>query len=132
MRLQQAEPRDAADVVDMWREEHADTMAWVERRVSYRLGTARVEHKVAQRLKRKPQIVRKLLRSGHMRLSQMQDVAGCRALVPGLPEIDVARERIVRQAAPHFEVKSESDYRLEGRSTMAEISRDGDQFKPAC
>jgi putative GTP pyrophosphokinase len=37
---------------------------------------------VAQRLKRTPRIVEKLTRLPKMRLSQMQDIAGCRAILP--------------------------------------------------
>jgi hypothetical protein len=38
---------------------------------------------VGQRLKRNPQILNKLGRFGSMRLTQMEDIAGCRAILPG-------------------------------------------------
>jgi GTP pyrophosphokinase len=38
---------------------------------------------VGQRLKRTPQILDKLDRFGSMRLTQMDDIAGCRAILPG-------------------------------------------------
>ncbi len=38
---------------------------------------------VGQRLKRTPQILHKLSRFGSMRLTQMEDIAGCRAILPG-------------------------------------------------
>jgi putative GTP pyrophosphokinase len=38
---------------------------------------------VAQRLKRTPQILNKLNRFSSMRLTQMDDIAGCRAILPG-------------------------------------------------
>src|SRR5262245_33479066 len=38
---------------------------------------------VGQRLKRSPQILNKLDRLGSMRLTQMEDIAGCRAILPG-------------------------------------------------
>lgn len=37
---------------------------------------------IAQRLKRLPRIVEKLVRKPRMRMSQMQDVGGCRAVLP--------------------------------------------------
>lgn len=37
---------------------------------------------VGQRLKRNPQILNKLGRFGSMRLTQMEDIAGCRAISP--------------------------------------------------
>ncbi len=38
---------------------------------------------VGQRLKRTPQILNKLTRFSSMRLTQMEDIAGCRAILPG-------------------------------------------------
>jgi putative GTP pyrophosphokinase len=38
---------------------------------------------VGQRLKREPQIIRKLSRYPKMKLSRMQDIGGCRAIMPG-------------------------------------------------
>ncbi|MGV1047076.1 MAG: hypothetical protein ACOYD4_00935 [Solirubrobacterales bacterium] len=38
---------------------------------------------VGQRLKRNPQILNKLDRFGTMRLTQMEDIAGCRAILSG-------------------------------------------------
>ena len=110
------EPRAAADVVDMWREAHADTMAWFERSVSDRMTRAGLDCKVAQRLKRKPQMVRKLLRSRTMRLSQMQDVSGCRVLLQGPDEVVKARARILARASPGYTVRAEADYRAKGRA----------------
>jgi putative GTP pyrophosphokinase len=43
---------------------------------------------VAQRLKRTPRIVQKLTRLPNMRLSQMQDIAGCRAILPDADAVD--------------------------------------------
>lgn len=43
---------------------------------------------VGQRLKRNPQILNKLGRLSSMRLTQMEDIAGCRAILPGgAPEV---------------------------------------------
>lgn len=52
---------------------------------------------VGQRLKRTPQILHKLSRFGSMRLTQMEDIAGCRAILPGgAPEIAGVVRRIRR------------------------------------
>jgi ppGpp synthetase/RelA/SpoT-type nucleotidyltranferase len=108
------EPRAAADIVDTWRLVHADAMEWVAESVKGRLGSAPSAARVAQRLKRKPQIVSKLMRSS-TRLSQMQDIAGCRALLADPGAVEDAYTRIVRRAAPHYAVKDVDDYRAEGR-----------------
>ena len=53
--------------------------------------------RVSQRLKRLHRIVEKLSREEHrtMRLSQMEDVGGCRVVVPSLSELWSLRERVV-------------------------------------
>jgi ppGpp synthetase/RelA/SpoT-type nucleotidyltranferase len=108
------EPREASNVVDAWRQLHADSMEWVsdlvKRRVVEPLPTARA----AQRLKRKPQIVEKLKRSS-TRLSQMQDIAGCRALLPDVAAVEAARARLLKNTARWYSVKDEDDYRADGR-----------------
>lgn len=43
---------------------------------------------VAQRLKRLPSILQKLRRFPEMKFSQMQDIAGCRAIVASVPHVD--------------------------------------------
>jgi putative GTP pyrophosphokinase len=53
---------------------------------------------VGQRLKREPQIIRKLSRYPTMRLSRMQDVGGCRAIMPGgASEVAAVLARIQRR-----------------------------------
>jgi hypothetical protein len=108
------EPRDASDVVDQWRATHADAMAWVGLRVAERLARAGLDFRVAQRLKRKPQMISKLLRAGTMRLSQMQDVGGCRVLLQGLDDVEEARSRLVMRAG-RYEVAGEANYCEAGR-----------------
>lgn len=52
---------------------------------------------VGQRLKRDPQILNKLGRFRSMRLTQMEDIAGCRAILPGgAPEVTGVLKRIRR------------------------------------
>ncbi len=52
---------------------------------------------VGQRLKRGPQILHKLSRFGSMRLTQMEDIAGCRAILPsGASEVAGVLRRIRR------------------------------------
>lgn len=44
---------------------------------------------VGQRLKRQPRIITKLARFPRMELSRMQDVGGCRAVLPDLPTVQI-------------------------------------------
>lgn len=64
---------------------------------------------VAQRLKRLPTILDKLSRHPNMKLSRMQDIGGCRAVIPSgahslIPRL---RTRILRRS---WDVKEEYDY----------------------
>lgn len=62
---------------------------------------------VAQRLKRMPQIVGKLVRFPDTKLARMEDIGGCRAILPGgRSEIGGVMRRIKR----NWDVKRERDY----------------------
>lgn len=64
---------------------------------------------VSQRLKRMPTIVDKLTRHPNMKLTRMQDIGGCRTIVPSRKEIDGVMARIVR----NWHVKRIYDYAAE-------------------
>lgn len=71
---------------------------------------------IAQRVKRKPQIVRKLRRLS-VRLTQLQDIGGCRIIVEkneGVDRlIDFIKKNVENNAS--FELKRITDYREQGR-----------------
>ncbi len=71
---------------------------------------------IAQRVKRKPQIVRKLRRL-HVRLTQLQDIGGCRIIVENNDDIDHLISYIKTNASKtgFFAVKRVTDYREKGR-----------------
>lgn len=71
----------AVEIIDWWREEHAKPLS----RVAANLRHYADEHeapRVAQRLKKFPTIVDKLLRQPTMKLSRMADIGGVRAVLP--------------------------------------------------
>jgi putative GTP pyrophosphokinase len=69
---------------------------------------------VGQRLKRMPAILNKLSRFESMRMSQMEDIAGCRAILPGgAPEVAGVLRRIRR----NWEVTFLRDYVAEPKDT---------------
>jgi hypothetical protein len=77
----------AMDVLSNWRAAHAYPMHAVLiylRNVAGRVDSNAV---VAQRLKRTPSIIGKLVRYKSMSLSRMQDIAGCRAVVKSTLEV---------------------------------------------
>lgn len=69
---------------------------------------------VGQRLKRMPQILNKLDRFSSMRLSQMEDIGGCRAILPGgATEV----QGVVRRIRRNWEVGFYRDYVREPKRT---------------
>lgn len=71
----------AVEVIDWWRDEHAKPLSRVAANLRYYVAE---EGKpvVAQRLKKFPTIVDKLLREPKMKLSRMADIGGVRAVLP--------------------------------------------------
>lgn len=71
---------------------------------------------IAQRLKRKPQIIRKLKRLS-VRLTQLQDIGGCRIIVDTNKDVNDLIEFISKNLAESsgFSLKRKTDYRGRGR-----------------
>ncbi len=98
--------------IDLWRRTHAYPLAlvtpgvrnWVSQETAGPLI-------VGQRLKRMERIIEKLVRMPTMRLAQMEDIAGCRAVLHSPAEVDAVAYRIRRK----WDVRAESDYRSEGK-----------------
>ncbi len=64
---------------------------------------------VAQRLKRAKSIVGKLLSKPSMRLTQMADIGGCRAIVGSLEDVYRLKDLYVESKSLH-ELVSQDDY----------------------
>lgn len=71
---------------------------------------------IAQRVKRKPQIVRKLRRLS-VRLTQLQDIGGCRIIVENNEDVDLLVNFIKKKVdvSGSFAVRRITDYREKGR-----------------
>lgn len=71
---------------------------------------------IAQRLKRKPQIIRKLSRLS-VRLSQLQDIGGARIIVPTNSDVEALQRFLVGQVRSRGRIRIErsTDYRERGR-----------------
>jgi hypothetical protein len=82
-------PRDdAIDIVNNWRSCHSYPLQAVRTVLGKRAD--QVSHKplIAQRIKRLPSIIRKLREEPSMRLTQMQDIGGCRAVLNRVEEVE--------------------------------------------
>lgn len=78
----------ATTVLEDWRACHAYALTKGRMGLKQRLATVGVEGFVGQRLKRAGRIVPKLARFPTMQLDTMQDIAGCRAIVPTQRDVE--------------------------------------------
>src|SRR5262245_47079255 len=72
---------EAIKVVDNWRSCHAYPLQIIKMTLLNRAKKIDGDALIAQRLKRRPSIEIKLRDNPHMKLSQMQDIGGCRAVL---------------------------------------------------
>ena len=70
---------EAFELIGMWRGIHAGPLRTFRNNLGRRVGHRNI---VAQRLKRMPTIISKLERLPWLKLSRMNDIGGCRAIVP--------------------------------------------------
>lgn len=85
----------AVGVVEWWRRDHAKGLS----RVAANLRYYAAEHgrpTVAQRLKKFPSIAGKLIRQKSMRLTQMADIGGVRAVLPNVEAVRFVAGRLRR------------------------------------
>jgi ppGpp synthetase/RelA/SpoT-type nucleotidyltranferase len=76
------EYEDSLRIVDNWRSSHSYPMQVIRNNLRNRVGKVCSDFIVAQPLKRFESLVSKLGREPGMSLSRMQDIGGCRAIVP--------------------------------------------------
>lgn len=114
--LSDEESTESIRIVDAWRQLHAEPLSWVTEKLMGRVSPVAVHAVIAQRLKRMPQIIKKIARYEDMNLARMQDVGGCRGVLATLSEVDETAQRVRTYAASNrWTVRHERDYRAEGR-----------------
>ena len=75
-------------VVQNWRSSHAMPLLVFRKHLTIRAEKVHPQAIVAQRLKRFSSIMNKLVREPRMKLSQMQDLGGCRAIMPDIQSLN--------------------------------------------
>jgi (p)ppGpp synthase/HD superfamily hydrolase len=103
------EIRVARKIIDNWRASHAFPLQvfYVHlKRLTYSISPDIV---VAQRLKRLDSIISKLQREPTMSLWTMQDIGGCRVIVPSVDSVYEVAKRYKRSRVRH-QIKNEYDY----------------------
>jgi len=106
--------RQAIEVVSDYRASVSDPLKKVTVGVRQFVDRESTEVVVGQRLKRLPAIARKLNREPTMRLSQMEDVGGCRAILPGA---NTEVRGVLRRIRKNWDVVGFDDYVSTPKST---------------
>jgi len=81
------EYRHALDVINNWRSSHSFPLNTFQMGLRQKAKKVHRKPLVAQRLKRLSSIEAKLRRYSTMKLSQMQDIGGCRAVLPSVHDV---------------------------------------------
>jgi len=86
----------ALDVLHQFRAEHAKPLVKANNGLRSMVKSEGYDADVSQRLKRFSTILSKIRREPTMALSRMQDIGGCRAILPSIPAIRQVERRITR------------------------------------
>lgn len=104
------------EVFDQYRESHLRPLTNLTSIIQSKLSEKNEKYYIAQRLKRKPQILRKLLRL-KSRLTQLQDIGGLRVIVDRNSDVErvssIIENEVLHDAS--FSLLKNTDYRPYGR-----------------
>lgn len=103
------ETDSAWDALANWRAVHAFPLNTITMDLRQKVKRIRPNSNVVQRLKRARSILAKLQKESSMRLTQMQDIGGCRAVVDTIEEVYALREQYIKSKSLH-ELITEDDY----------------------
>jgi len=92
---------EAYAVMSNWRASHQFPLNTFKINLRERARSIDEHAFVAQRLKRAPSIIAKLSRFPAMRLTQMQDIGGCRAVVSTLADVQALRDALKSSRIKH-------------------------------
>ena len=102
-------PEDDLRVFANWRSSHAFPLNTFQVYLRGRARAVASDPVVSQRLKRTPSTIEKLRRFPRMKLSQMQDIGGCRAVLDAVDEVRLLRETYRNSRIRHCPV-NDKDY----------------------
>lgn len=112
----------ANEIFDNYRMQHLKPLTELTIKIKAWLVDFSYDYYIAQRLKRRPQIIKKLKRFSNMRLSQLQDIGGCRIIVESNKIVDELLKYIVFKLSKSKSYiidekknKNPVDYRIQGR-----------------
>ena len=100
---------DAENALTYWRTIHGKVISDFYKIVLSEVEKINKEGYVVKRLKRGPSIIAKLRRNPNTQLTTMQDIAGIRAIMKNLNEVELLRESLKKYAQIH-EFKTYDNY----------------------
>ena len=104
------EANDAAwDALANWRSMHAFPLNTMQMDLRMKVKRVAPSALVVQRLKRARSMLAKLAKESSMRLTQMQDIGGCRAVVNTIDEVYALRDQYLKSRSLH-QLIGEDDY----------------------
>lgn len=107
---------DLEEIFDEYRKSHLQPLSETTIELQQLMSQYGGQYYIAQRLKRKPQIIRKLNRLS-VRLTQLQDIGGCRIIVQNNSDVNRLHQYLVEKVNTQkiFEIDKVTDYREKGR-----------------
>lgn len=106
----------AYQVLGNWRACHNYPINTFQSTLRNRLKHIDRQATVAQRLKRLPSIIHKLVRFPHMQLARMQDIGGLRAIVESVPKVRKLEKAYLESNFRHQLVTPHKDYIADPKS----------------
>ena len=103
------DPDEDFELVNQWRSAHSFPLNTLQNDLRRKAKAIAAEAFVVQRTKRLESIHRKLVDRPLMKLSQMQDIGGCRAVMPNMAEVGILRDAYRTTRFAH-EFHHEKDY----------------------
>lgn len=104
--------KEAYNILNNWRASHALPLNAIQmylRLTAKRFGQER-NFIIAQRLKRVPSILDKIKRFDTMKLSRMQDIGGCRAILPNIGDVNRVLNHFLNSNRSSHDIIRHDDY----------------------
>lgn len=103
-KLQDKDYNLAIEIIEKWRANHVSPLNTLQTHIRNKLKNNN-KIVIAQRLKRMPSIISKIIRFNDMKLSKMQDIGGIRVIVKDIKDIQAVYDKITNSKSKTFEVK---------------------------
>ncbi|MDR2924364.1 MAG: RelA/SpoT domain-containing protein [Azoarcus sp.] len=102
------ESNHVIDIVDNWRAAHAYPTQVIFVTLKRRAESIFKGAQVGQRIKRLPSIIKKLEKEKEMKLSQMQDIGGCRVILNDIQQVYRLQEKIESSRWKHEKLQGKN------------------------